>query len=369
MAYGNDQNSLALNRSTPSIGQPLIEVEFVPGGTETLVWTKDTLTYTVENVPYLIPVIRNVNSFSYEVFDENGNPTDQEVTYDYQFTPDRDIALRLDTASSTILDNEPALVRLVDLGEFALLAYDWTSTEGATTSERRDVLNYRFKSFRRPSTMPIGTPNRYYVGQHTARLNNGGTTDVRFVHRLIVNGSATTIDFSGMGAAEVSIPTRDKTRQAQVVPEQRPTTDFQAGDKFRIHFTGGAIGLPEPGAKVQVAIPDPTPGPGEFTDDLLDAVRIVPNPYMIDHLGQSTSADKKIYFTRLPEQCTIEIYTASGELVQTIEHDASQNVDGRVAVNAWDLVTKGNRQVQTQLLVARIITPDGAETVKKFSVS
>ncbi|MCE2502642.1 MAG: hypothetical protein J4G05_01055, partial [Chlorobi bacterium] len=372
VAYGNDQNSLVLNRSIPSIGQPLLEVEFLPGGTETLVWTQDNKEYRVENVPYLIPVVRNLNSYSYEVFSGDGSSTDQDVNYDYEFPADGDIALRLNTAGTPILDNDDAFIRLVDLGEFALATYAWGNIANMTVKERRTVINFRGRDRSQlptisPASKPIGTPNRYYVGEHIVSIDDTESVDVRFTHRLVCNGAITLIDFAGMGAVTASI-TSDTGRRKQIVPDSRPSVDFQAGDKFRVHFAGGALGLPQPDAKVVVAIPDPTPGPGEFTDDLLDAVRVVPNPYLVDHLGQSTTSEKVIYITRLPEKCTIEIYTAGGELVQTIEHDASKNVDGRIAVNAWDLVSRGNRQVQTQLFVARIVTPDGAETVKKFSV-
>ena len=373
VAYGNDQNSLVLNRSIPSIGQPLLEVEFLPGGTETLVWTQDNKEYRVENVPYLIPVVRNLNSYSYEVFSGDGSSTDQDVNYDYEFPADGDIALRLNTAGTPILDNDDAFIRLVDLGEFALATYAWGNIANMTVKERRTVINFDGRDRSQyptisPTSKPIGTPNRYYVGEHIVSIDDTESVDVRFTHRLVCNGAITLIDFAGMGAVTASITSDTGGRRKQIVPDSRPSVDFQAGDKFRVHFAGGALGLPQPDAKVVVAIPDPTPGPGEFTDDLLDAVRVVPNPYLVDHLGQSTTSEKVIYITRLPEKCTIEIYTAGGELVQTIEHDASKNVDGRIAVNAWDLVSRGNRQVQTQLFVARIVTPDGAETVKKFSV-
>ena len=367
IAYGNDQNSLQTNRSIPSIGQPLLEVEFIEGGRETLVWTKNNLEYRVENVPYLIPVVRNMNAFSYDVVGSDGAITPQEISYNYEFPADDEIGLRIDTASNAVLSSEDAFIRLVDLGEFTMAAYDWTDIASLPAADRRRPIPHRLPETRRPGFKPIGTPNRYYVGRHTATIEGGGTIDVSFTHRLVCNGAITLLDFAGMGDVGTSI-TSNARRLSQIVPETPPTVDFQAGDKFRVHFTGGTLGLPQPNAQVVVAIPDPTPKAGEFTDDLLDAVRIVPNPYTIDHLGQSTSGQKVIYFTRLPEQCTIEIYTAAGELVQTIEHDASLNVDGRIAVNAWELVSKGNRQVQTQLLVARIVTPDGAETVKKFSV-
>ena len=69
----------------------------------------------------------------------------------------------------------------------------------------------------------------------------------------------------------------------------------------------------------------------------------------------------------MPVECKIEIYTSAGELLQTINHKASDS-SGKVAVNAWDLVSSGNRQVQSQLLIARITTPNGAEVIEKFSI-
>ena len=345
-------------RSIPSIGQVKLEVEFMDGGQETLEWTKTGTTYRVENVPYLTTKVRNIASFTREIIEEDGTTSEEEIQYDFEFAPDANFATLLDTASSVTLANLEALTRLVDLSKHAILAYDWTNTQDFSASDRRSPIK-RSGTTVRPSTEPIGTPNRYYTGSHT-------TTDgahVVFTHRFLVNGSVTILDYAGMGDVTPSI-----TRADERIPENRPSQDFQAGDKFLINFTGGAIGMPEPGGKVTVVIPDPTPGPGQFTDDLLDAIRVVPNPYLVNHLGQRTSSEKLLYFTRLPEQCTIEIYTAAGELLQTIEHDVATNVDGRVAVNAWDLVTKGNRQAQSQLLIARITTPDGAETVKKFSI-
>lgn len=116
-----------------------------------------------------------------------------------------------------------------------------------------------------------------------------------------------------------------------------------------------------------VAIPAVAPKLEEYTDDLLDKIKVVPNPYFISHISQRTNNDRVIYFTHLPSECTIQIYTADGELLQTLDHKAPE-ADGRIAVDAWDLSTKSNRQTQSQLLIARITTPNGAETIKKFAI-
>lgn len=355
--YG-ESSSTANPEAIPSIGQVKLEVEFMPGGEETLEWTKTGTTYRVENVKYLTTKVRNIASFEREIINEDGSITTEDVQYNFEFPADQKFVALLDTASSVTIANLEALTRLVDKGKHGILAYDWTNTENMSADDRRKPVP-RSGATVRPSTEPIGTPNRYYTGSNTT--TDG--TNVVFTHRFLANGSVTILDYAGMGDV-----TPSSTNLNEKVPDPRPSKEFQVGDKFIINFTGGAIGLPQPGGKVTVVIPDPTPGPGQFTDDLLDAIRVVPNPYLVNHLGQRTSSEKLLYFTRLPEECTIEIYTAAGELLQTVEHNVANNVDGRIAVNAWDLVTKGNRQAQSQLLVARITTPDGAETTKKFSI-
>lgn len=362
-------DTASLIRDIPSIGQVKLEIEFLPGGTETLEWTKKNKTYRAENVPYLHVRVKNIASFNKVAIGPNGEQTLEEVKYDYTFPEDKEFEIRLDTADVTVLRNDPEFNRMVDIGEFGLVAYDWTNTAGLTATQRRRTID-RANSEVLPSDKPIGTVNRYYVGEHTVQnLTDGTTTDLRFTHRLVVNGSAVLLDFAGMGAISPRFNKYKDTNDLKlIVPDPRPMQDLQAGDKITVQMTGGALGLPQPGAKVVVAIPDPTPGPGEFTDDLLDAVSVVPNPYMIDHLGQRTTGEKRLYFTRLPELCTIQIYSVAGELVQTLEHNAAENTDGRIAVKVWDLVTRGGRQAQTELFIARITTPDGAETVKKFSI-
>lgn len=363
VAYGNSVQDPSLIRNIPSISNAKLELSFEVGGTEDLVWEKAGKTYRVNGVTYLVPKVKNVRSFQTDPF---GSRPSRTIEANYDFPADDLIELKLDTADNITVTNPEESIRLVEAGKFAVLAYDWTDTDGMSAQQRRTIFA-RASSSKKPSEYPIGTPNRYYVGAHTATLDDGSTVGVRFTHRVIANGAAFFLDFAGMGTATPQLPSGLSAEEtARVVPENRPTTDFSTGDKVLVEFSGGAAGLPNPGAKVVVSIPDPRPE--SFNDELLDAVTIVPNPYLIDHIGQRTSGDKKLYFTRLPEECTIQIYTAAGELLTTIEHSAADDINGRVAVNAWDLVTSAGRQVESQLLIARITTPDGAETIKKFSV-
>ncbi|MCB0702413.1 MAG: hypothetical protein KDC55_06880 [Ignavibacteriae bacterium] len=149
---------------------------------------------------------------------------------------------------------------------------------------------------------------------------------------------------------------------------QLDAKDFKVGDKVRMTTNGGASGLPLPNAKLKVVLKDATPG--GLTDDQMEGIRVVPNPYYITHQNEQTPYESKLYFTKVPPKSTINIYTASGSLVKTIYHDpiGADLDEGRVSVNVWDMIMKNGLRVQSQTLIAQIIAPNGAETIEKFSI-
>ncbi|HEX7070960.1 MAG TPA: hypothetical protein VF190_09150, partial [Rhodothermales bacterium] len=74
----------------------------------------------------------------------------------------------------------------------------------------------------------------------------------------------------------------------------------------------------------------------------LDSIFVVPNPYVASSTFEPPNTyragrgERRIVFMNLPPVCTIRIYTISGQLVQTLRHDAPFD-DGQ---EMWDLVTK-----------------------------
>jgi len=72
----------------------------------------------------------------------------------------------------------------------------------------------------------------------------------------------------------------------------------------------------------------------------VDDIVIVPNPYSISNsTNQMTwpGEPNQIMFMNLPEKCTLKIYTATGDLVNTIEHT-------RGATEPWiDMRTESNQ--------------------------
>jgi len=349
--YVGTRDNVDVLQRIPSIGQPKLEIEFLPGGTEEITAVKGSDTYTFQ-ANYLNLKVRNIASYARTVINENGEEVEETVNYNYEFPADDNARIKADTTSSTI-----PLARVIDIGEYGLFAHGWLDTDAFTLANRKDQFRrYAALIGSNEEKSYIGTPNRYYTGGYSV---NGHT--IKFTHKLFVNGAEIYIDFAGMGS------TGSRPPEAKYLPETVPTEDFKAGDKFTVDFTGGTVGLPQPGAKVLVEIPSPEVAPGQFTDDILDGVTIVPNPYLIDHIGQSSNTDRRLFITRLPKKCTVEFYTESGELLQTLDHD-SETENGRVAVEVWDLLTKANRQAQSQLVIVRVVTPDGAETVKKVAV-
>lgn len=105
--------------------------------------------------------------------------------------------------------------------------------------------------------------------------------------------------------------------------------------------------------------------PGEVTS----SARIVPNPYNISSAeGVRWPGQRdKLAFLDIPGQCTIRIYTESGELIKTIEH-----TDGS-GDETWDLTTEDRQIIVSGIYIALIENqnpgPDEQPTVyKKFSV-
>jgi len=100
----------------------------------------------------------------------------------------------------------------------------------------------------------------------------------------------------------------------------------------------------------------------DASDDL-DGVRVVPNPYMAESIYNEGPGQNRVRFTNLPVNCTIEIYTVSGEFVARINHN--NYYDGN---EWWNLRSYNNQEVSPGLYIYTVETPDGDKVVDKFAV-
>ncbi len=213
------------------------------------------------------------------------------------------------------------------------------------------------------SGLPQG---RYYLSG-----SDGDGNRVDFLNVISIAGAQFVFDNRNMKKRFISDINRfdlgEEFRSDDELTE--PVEDFEVGDKVRVATAGGASGLPFPGATMKVVIKDDSKGEG-LSDGEMEGIKVVPNPYYITHQNEKTPYDSKLYFTKVPVGSTINIYTAAGNLIQTIQHDpiGADLDEGRVAVNVWDLIMKNGLRVQSQTLIAHIVAPNGAETMEKFSI-
>ncbi|MFQ5637625.1 MAG: hypothetical protein ACE5IR_06470 [bacterium] len=87
-------------------------------------------------------------------------------------------------------------------------------------------------------------------------------------------------------------------------------------------------------------------------DVLLDGVRVVPNPYVVNAPWETEQNVRRLRFMFLPGQCDISIYTAVGELVAKLRHD-----DG-TGDHDWNLLTQSGTEVAYGVYVWVIETLD-----------
>jgi hypothetical protein len=108
----------------------------------------------------------------------------------------------------------------------------------------------------------------------------------------------------------------------------------------------------------------------QLAADQLNNIKVVPNPYVATALWepknpyQSGRGPRSLHFTHLPNQCTIRIFTVTGELVDVIEHDSPLN-DGAAE---WDMLTKDNLSIAYGVYVYHVDAPGVGERIGKFAV-
>jgi hypothetical protein len=110
----------------------------------------------------------------------------------------------------------------------------------------------------------------------------------------------------------------------------------------------------------------------EATENLLDQIKVVPNPYVSTAKWETLPPDippghgrgeRRIDFTHLPRKCTIRIYTISGDLVRVIEHED----DLWDSSESWNLLSKNDMEVAYGIYIYHIESDIG-EKMGKFAI-
>jgi hypothetical protein len=104
--------------------------------------------------------------------------------------------------------------------------------------------------------------------------------------------------------------------------------------------------------------------------DLSD-VKVVPNPYIIRADWDPNKFNRRVKFTHLPEKCTLRIFTISGLLVKTIDHDGTTEVGGTsgAGFHSWNLRDENDLDVPSGVYLFQVKDDDtGDKYVGKFAV-
>ena len=97
---------------------------------------------------------------------------------------------------------------------------------------------------------------------------------------------------------------------------------------------------------------------------------VVPNPYVgaasfePQRFAVSGRGERKVEFRNLPANCTIRIYTITGEFVQDLVHDGNIN-EGIVT---WDLRNSSNLEIAPGLYIYHVDGPGVGTFIGKFAI-
>lgn len=100
----------------------------------------------------------------------------------------------------------------------------------------------------------------------------------------------------------------------------------------------------------------------------LDKVIVVPNPYVVTSQFELPSnrpdlrAERAIQFRNLPRECTIRIYTVTGELVQTIQKNDNTNYYN------WDVLSSESARIAYGIYIYHIETPNGGTKIGRLGI-
>ena len=168
-------------------------------------------------------------------------------------------------------------------------------------------------------------------------------------------------DGTGLRQREVHLVGEPDPGHDDAASLQRPP---QPGDVFRIVTTKPF----RTGEYFSFTTVAPRFDPAQAKQEL-DKIAVVPNPYVgaASWEAATTSVgrgERKVFFIHLPQQCTIRIYTISGHLVQTIEHNGTF-ADGQ---EAWNLTSRDGMDIAFGIYVYHVDAPGIGTKIDRFAI-
>jgi len=104
----------------------------------------------------------------------------------------------------------------------------------------------------------------------------------------------------------------------------------------------------------------------------MNKIAVVPNPYVMassyeippPDVFSTGRGERVVHFIHLPTECTIKIFTLSGEHVRTIHH-LSTLWDG---TESWDLLSRDGLDVASGIYIYHVITPENYEKIGRMAL-
>ncbi len=99
----------------------------------------------------------------------------------------------------------------------------------------------------------------------------------------------------------------------------------------------------------------------------MNKIRVVPNPYLVSSLYEKEYGElrreplRQIKFINLPSQCTIYIFTVSGDLVKTLYHNSIGGTE------SWDLRAEGRREIAPGVYIY-VVQTKNSKYIERFAV-
>ena len=84
----------------------------------------------------------------------------------------------------------------------------------------------------------------------------------------------------------------------------------------------------------------------------------------LDRQNPRNRGPRRVYFNHLPTECTIRIYTMSGELVNTLTHQSTID-DGK---EYWDLTTNDNFPISYGVYLFHVDAGELGEKIGRFAM-
>ena len=108
---------------------------------------------------------------------------------------------------------------------------------------------------------------------------------------------------------------------------------------------------------------DPVQNDPEKTDEDLNLITVVPNPYYAYNTYEGNALTNKVKITNLPNKCIVSIYTLSGTKVRQFRKDTDETTSLE-----WDLTNFANTPVASGFYLIHIkdLTSGGERTIKFF---